>query len=220
MKKYIFCHGFGASPKYWNQLQKFYTPVDCINWDLGYFKDLNQDIPEIGEGDELIGISHSLGLTKLLQSRIKFKAIIGIQGFVNFQGNNAALYKVRSKLLDEMISNFRNTPIESLSKFYEDSGFILPPSYIASANFTRLLNDLESLKQDYTNLIGNTPCLILGSEDDPKITPHVLKDNFSCASSVKLVIHSSGKHALGYTHTDYVSDQINSFLDSLNESID
>ncbi len=217
MKKFIFCHGFGASPKFWTPLKKHFDLNNCIFWDLGYFEDAKQDMPKAEEHDEWIGIGHSIGFIKLLQSSISFKAVIGLQGFVNFLGNSPTLNKARRPYLEKMVSNFKSFPDQTLLKFYEECGFLFPTNYVKKINFSRLLNDLESLRQDYTTCLKQTPYLILGSRNDPIVPPKLLGDNFHSVPKARIVIHNEGKHTLGYTEVKFVFEQIKIFMSGINE---
>lgn len=211
MKGIIFCHGWASHPSFWDPLRQHLKDVPCIMWDLGYFSPINCPLPKESDLSEWIGIGHSIGFLKLLQSSLPLKAFIGIQGFTHFLGHNPALQRIRRKELQAMIALFETNPEEVVTSFRRNCQF---PSYQPTGHMDkeRLLSDLKLLATDYSDLMPSAPSLILGSNKDTVTPPQLLRDNFDGHHQSKLVFHETAGHNLGFNDSAFVYRHINNFI--------
>lgn len=210
---FLFCHGWGVDHKFFDTLihKYFLTHAHyCLN--LGYFKEENRHLPKHSGS---IGIGHSLGLIKLASLPIKFKALIGIQSFINFLGFDLQLRTKRALALKTMARSFQTHPIETLHTFYKRCGIHLN-DYVTfnynSMNKGKLMEDLSLLME--THELPDLPLLIIGATDDPIVPTELIYDNFN--KDVKIVIHCKGEHGLGLREPHFVYEQIINFLNEIN----
>jgi len=216
-KHFVFCHGFGFDKNFWSNLAPYFAKEKCTYLDLGYFGNENEfglEEPKL----QLVGIGHSLGLTKLLNLNKNFDYLIGLNSFTNFLGNDPTLRNKKTGELNMLKKNFIKHPLRTLENFYQRCGL---PSFIDHAQEEKLklgkmLTDLDSLFNSITPP-KNIPTLIIGSDNDKIVPPIVLHDNFSNCSNVKVEINPSGKHALGFLEVDKIYKKITSFIDNADE---
>lgn len=195
----IFCHGWGFSHEFWNNLKESFRDYPCIFWDLGYYGKRSCTLPKSGEW---IGVGHSLGFVKLLQSGFSFKKIIAIQGFVNFLGFNQKINHARKKKLEKMINDFESNPLQVLENFFTLCG---TKQNYKEFDKLRLKNDLLDLKSSFEHLLLNKSCLVLASKEDPIVPLPLLKDNFF---DYPIAFNDHGKHALGFLESEWCAGQI------------
>ncbi len=216
---FIFHHGWGYDNSYWENIVQLFVDYRCVFYDVGYFEN-NLFEPHEGMSDiSWIGIGHSIGFIKLLEKnrtgKIKLSAVVGIQSFVNFLGNNTKLNKNRSMILEKMISAFKESPIEVLQEFRKNCAF--PNINFNQINVDLLLQDLEMLKLNF--LIPNDlNTLIIAGENDPIVDNLLIKDNFlddnkinNC--SVKFI--NCNGHTLGYDNPKAVYKCIMNFIENV-----
>ena len=223
----IFCHGWGGTINFWNNLKNIfdlnlatnYLNISTFFLDLGYFGNPIDSIPfELLDDPELefIGIGHSLGLIKLLNLNIKFKALIGLQSFINFLGIDLKLRVLRTKALNLLIKNFALDPLATLENFYRTIGFNnFRFNQQLQLDQFRLQKDLNLLSLE-VQLKSNIPILIIGAKDDIIVPPALLLDNFSNYSSVEIKMLSDGGHGLGFKHPETIYNNITQFLYDIN----
>ena len=211
MKGVIFCHGWASHPSFWDTLRQHFKDVPCIMWDLGYFSPTNCPLPQESELSEWIGIGHSLGFLKLLQSSLPLKACIGIQGFTNFLGHNPALQRIRRKELQAMIALFERNPEEVVTSFRKNCQFppYAPTGYMDEE---KLLSDLKLLATDYSDLTPAAPFLILGSNKDTVTPPQLLHDNFNGHHQATVFFQETAGHNIGSQDSEFAYRHINSFV--------
>ena len=217
-KHFVFCHGFGFDKNFWSNLAPYFAKEKCTYLDLGYFGnkcEFNSEESKL----QLVGIGHSLGLTKLLNLNKHFDYLIGLNSFTNFLGNDLTLRNKKAEELYMLKNSFIKYPLRTLKNFYQICGF---PSFInhvqpEKINHVRMLTDLDSL---FISIPApkNTPILIIGSENDKIVPPILLHDNFINCSNVKLEITPSGKHALGFLEVEKIYKKIMSFIDNAAEN--
>lgn len=195
---YLLCHGFGFTNEYWNSF------VPLLDGNVEFFdKNLRPT-----SGKNYIGVGHSLGFLKLNNSGIKFRALIGLQGFLNFCGNNPIKKKVLQKNLDRMISAFEKNPKQALAFFYKLCGYDGKiPSDISREE---LICDLKIMKSSFDHC--KVPTLIIGSEDDQVVAKNILLDNFQNNDLVSLKFLDGVNHTLGHTKAEKVFVLVQDFL--------
>ena len=185
MTHLVFCPGFSYSPDYWVNLVPLLPDFTIHHMDLGYFGD--PIIPDIDE--PVIGIGHSLGLIKLMQQNYQFKALIGLNGFVNFLGSDPHIHKRRALELDTFELLIHTSPGIALNFFHHRCGVTLNQ---LSLNKERLLSDLDLLRQSFPAPDNLT---LIATQDDIVCPPELIWDNFADS---KVIMLDSGGHGLGY----------------------
>lgn len=232
---FIFCHGFGFDASFWNVLRPWFAQEHTIYLDLGYFRSststpsvnlapfvvpapssvIHATMPRgndkvCGDNIEYIGIGHSLGFTKLLQSTIPFKRIVGVHGFVNFLGGDPTLRRRRQKELTQLTKQFTQDPILTLNQFYQRVGVKRLIPDITELNQHQMLQDLMSLNDSIS--MPNIPTMILGSTDDLVVPPILWQDNFVQYSNVHIEVFEQAQHGLGHLQPEWVYQQIMRFV--------
>lgn len=194
-QSFIFCHGFGFDNRFWKNL----TP---------YFQNKYQkNLP--------VGIGHSLGLSKLLNSNQPFDYLIGLNSFVNFLGNAPHLRADRTKTLQALTTHFSASPTATLKKFYRRCGFPATYDPMFPINTPALLEELKTLNHTF-EIPKNTKMLIIYAQDDIVVPPEIIHDNFSIYPNVILKRMETGKHALGFLQAEQIQKHILEFLDDCN----
>lgn len=187
MTHLVFCPGFSYSPDYWVNLVPLLPDFTIHHMDLGYFGD--PIIPDIDE--PVIGIGHSLGVIKLMQQNYQFKALIGLNGFVNFLGSDPHIHKRRALELDTFELLIHTSPGLALKFFHHRCGVTLNQ---LSLNKEYLLSDLDLLRQSFPVPDNLT---LIATQDDIVCPPELIWDNFADS---KVIMLDSGGHGLGYNH--------------------
>jgi len=191
---FLLCHGWGFDASFWKNLAPHLAPHTFYTVDLGYFGNPNP-FPTSGTW---IGVGHSLGLIKLLQTPLSFSAIIGLNSFLNFLGP-PLIHERRKKELQTMIQRFEKDPLNTIASFYKRCGVLDAPN--GTINKSLLLNDLKSLFFDYSNLLTSVPCLSLASKND-LIVPQECR-----LGKGQLVFDDTG-HRLGLYHSQAVKTKM------------
>lgn len=212
-KHLIFCHGFGFTKDYWSDLSEKFVDAEQSFLDLGYFNNPQLEPQHDTKGKINIGIGHSLGFTKLLKLDVKFDYLIGLNSFINFLGNDPSLHTQRKTELESLIYGFERAPKLTLKKFYKRCGYEHEHNYLDQLQYDTAIQDLHLLfeKQDFCKN-QHVPTLIIGSDDDI-ITPALLiEDNFKMCTNVEIQILNHGRHALGSTELNVISQKIYEFI--------
>ena len=211
MKKcFVFCHGFGFDNSYWKKLQPYFAYDDSIFLDLGYFG--SEVLYQLQDKDaEIIGVSHSLGFTKLLSSNIKFSALIGLQGFIDFLGKDQILHKKREQDLLKMTNQFNADPKRALHSFYKQCGKVEKPKNLDKLNKNKLCKDLGILSRRMP-IPNNYPILVIGAENDIIVPPELIYDNFPNNPNVTIHMEKTGQHCFMSIHSELIYQRIVSFI--------
>lgn len=189
---YLLAHGFGFDNSYWQNL------IPILDAEYEFF-DRNIDLRK-----EYIGIGHSLGFLKLNNSGIKFKALICLQGFLNFCGNNSE----RIENLNRMIELCLKNPKNLLKFFYRLCGYNgkIPKDISAIS----LIKDLEMMKGSYFHCGART--LVIGSNSDKVVEKNIIENDFKNFAQIKYI--NDVNHTLGYSRSQEIFEAIHSFLNS------
>lgn len=211
MTHFVFCHGFGFDTHFWERIAPFFSREKCSFIDLGYFN--NRTESRYLDNQAIIGIGHSVGLSKLLSMYSNFDCLIGLNGFINFLGSDQAIYKKRQTELKALRSGFLKDADTTLRNFYLRCAV---PELIERNNFSDLdidliLSDLQWLQKEYK--LPDVPTLILSSDDDIVVPRSITSDNFWEQPWVKLDSIIDTGHALGFRKPEEVYEKIMSFLD-------
>lgn len=120
MTHFVFCHGFGFDIHFWERIAPYFSQEKYSFIDLGYFNKRieNQHL----HNQAIIGIGHSIGLSKLLSMYSNFDGLIGLNGFINFLGSDQAIYKKRQTELKALRSGFLKDADTTLRNSYVQCG--------------------------------------------------------------------------------------------------
>ncbi len=211
---FVFCHGFGFDSTFWNPLRPYFSRMNTVYLDLGYFGESSSlaKTELYDQSTEYIGIGHSLGLMKLMSLNIPFKCLIGLHGFVNFLGFNTQLHRRRQRELMHLTGQFSSSPELTLGQFYQRTGVDFNVPKTGLLNRMKLLDDLTSLAHPVP-VPADIPMLVLGSNDDKIIPPELIEDNFAHHPHVTIDILNQAQHGLGYLQPDVVYQNIMRFLE-------
>ncbi len=211
MTHFVFCHGFGFDPHFWERISPFFSKENCSFIDLGYFNNKKEN--KYLENEAIIGIGHSMGLSKLLSMCSNFDCLIGLNGFVNFLGSHQAMYQKRQKELKALRSSFLKDADTTLRKFYVRCAVpqLLEYNDLSKLDVGLIVSDLQWLQKEYE--LPDVPTLILSSSDDVVVPRSVVLDNFRKQPRVKLDSIMDAGHALGFRKPREVYEKIMSFLD-------
>lgn len=197
--RYLLCHGFGFTNTYWKNL----IPLLDYEYEFWYKNFITSP------GKIYIGIGHSIGFLKLNNSGIKFKALIGLQGFLNFCGTELNQKNIREKNLNRMIELCSQNPTNFLNFFHKTCGYL--EETLEYPTKEELISDLNMMKHSYPHC--KIPTLIIGSNSDKIVDPSILEDNFSNEKFVQLQYIDNVPHNLGYSKPKETFDMIKNFLE-------
>jgi pimeloyl-[acyl-carrier protein] methyl ester esterase len=211
---FVFCHGFGFDATYWQAMRQHCQPHPVWCMDLGYGGATQHVMKDnLREGACVIGIGHSLGFSKLLQSGLPFDYLIGLNAFRNFLGFDAKLASKRARELAQLSTRLTRSAQHGLALFYQRTGVPAPVNHWQTVNQAQLLADLSALAYPVSDL-PDIKQLILASVDDPVVPPELVWDNFAACPHVTVEILPNGQHALGYRESSLVMQRIMSFINA------
>jgi pimeloyl-[acyl-carrier protein] methyl ester esterase len=193
---YLLCHGFGFSNEYWGNL------IPLLDGEIAFFDD------DFDKTKRYIGIGHSIGFQKLNNSGIKFDFLIGLQGFINFCGNDPGEGKIRGENIDRMIKMFEADVSQALKLFHNVCRYPDPVHEKAVCKQS-LMDDLLSMKKSYEHC--GCPTLIIGSGEDEIVTMSLIHDNFQHMGNVIVEEIDGVPHSLGFHKPAEVSEKIKKF---------
>lgn len=206
----IFCHGFGFTPQFFNDLAKRFNP-DCVDYvDLGYFG--GNTIYPTPKNRPLILIGHSLGVRKLANFYHDYDLLISLNGFTNFLSQDKTLAKARKLELKALTYEFRKNPTESLKGFYnacQASEFENLVDF-STLQPDKLLNDLEELYLEADFL--DDRCLMINYKQDPIVPKQIIDNNLLAHPFANSIMLDYTGHNLGFLHIDIVYDLIIDFV--------
>lgn len=113
----------------------------------------------------IIGIGHSLGLAKLLDLKLPFKALVSLAGFTHFCQSKAFQAGTPPRILARMQAKFSLNPEQVLADFYASCGYTGPLSVAAPMNLELLQHDLCRLMTLAVDL-PEIPLLAIAAESD------------------------------------------------------
>lgn len=205
MKKnyYVFCHGFGFDASFWNHLKPYFEGEETFYCDLGYFGERRFPSKILTDQFNYIAIGHSFGLIALLDLPIPWSCVLGLNGFVDFLGNEPVLKAARLREWTALQARLKRSPMVTLSLFYKRVGVLNTPAWEAMDE-ARLQEDLERL------VIPPPPSsfnkmILLSAKDDVVVPPSLIEDNLKRHSEIRLDYVDEGKHALGHALPHVVS---------------
>lgn len=204
---FIFSSGFGFTQKYWQFLAPRFQEDEIV-----YFE---EHIPSSFGTDrniEYIGIGHSLGFLKLVQSNINLKYLIGLNAFTHFLGKGHFLFKKRKREYDIFKANFQNNPRLTMQKFYKNCGSAEYEENFNDLNIENLVKDLNLL-ESYIDINRNCPIMIVNSTDDNIVPEEITRDNFAANNNLTRCLLAHGGHMLGYRNSEEIFKLIKGFIE-------
>jgi len=211
MTHFVFCHGFGFNSHFWDPLTPYFSREKYSLIDLGYFKHQLQTVDL--QGQKIVGIGHSIGLSKLAGMYQNFDCLVGLNGFMDFLGLEQAAHKRRKRELNVLRQSFLKYPTSMLKNFYARCGV---PEFADHVDYSNLDHDLISSDFEWLEKKHDLPevqTLILGSDNDVVVPEAIVFDNFSKKSNVKIDVIMDAGHGLGFRKPLEVHKKIMSFLD-------
>lgn len=206
---FLFYHGWGFNSQCWEPLSVYFSEFPCYFYDRGYFGEI-KSCEEIDlSAFDVIGVGHSLGFLKLHSSKIKFKALIGIQAFTHFLGIDEKIHHARKRELQGMINYFEHDPINTLRSFYQRCGY----EYRGDLNINqqKLLHDLKQLLKPH-EFSSDVPTLIIGATNDLIVPPDIIRDNFEKLPNTKIIMHNASSHCVDKLDCKRLQQEIMEFV--------
>ena len=196
---YLLCHGFGFNNSYWDNL------IPLLDDEYEFF-DANF---KMSSEKNYVGVGHSLGFLKLNNSGVNFRALVGLQGFLNFCGSEPGHRKILQKNLERMMKECEKNPTRFLKFFHKLCGH---DRQFDLQNFSKenLINDLKIMRNSYKHC--GSPTLILGSHEDKIVEDMILKDNFENKKNIRLRYIDGVNHTLGFSKPKETVEAIRHFL--------
>jgi pimeloyl-[acyl-carrier protein] methyl ester esterase len=210
MTHFVFCHGFGFDTQFWERIAPYFSQEKCSFIDLGYFGNRVDNTYLCNQ--RVIGIGHSIGLSKLLSMYSNFDYLIGLNSFVNFLGSDQIERKKRQKELNALRLSFLKDPDSAIRNFYIrcDIEEFIECTDFSNLNLDLILSEFEWLQKEYK--LPEVPTLILSSNDDLVLPHTITSNNFSKQQYIKIDSIMNGGHALGFRKPLEVYRKIMSFL--------
>jgi pimeloyl-[acyl-carrier protein] methyl ester esterase len=210
MTHFVFCHGFGFDTQFWERIAPYFSQEKCSFIDLGYFGNRVDNTYLCNQ--RVIGIGHSIGLSKLLSMYSNFDYLIGLNSFVNFLGSDQIERKKRQKELNALRLSFLKDPDSAIRNFYIrcDIEELIECTDFSNLNLDLILSEFEWLQKEYK--LPEVPTLILSSNDDLVLPHTITSNNFSKQQYIKIDSIMNGGHALGFRKPLEVYRKIMSFL--------
>ncbi len=196
---YLLCHGFGFDHCYWENL------IPLLDDKYEFFDENFR----VHSEKCYIGIGHSLGFLKLNNSGINVRALVGLQGFLNFCGHEPAHRENLQKNLDRMIEKCTKIPLCFLEFFHKLCGYDQQFDF-RNISKENLLQDLEMMKNSYEHC--GAPTLIIGSHEDKVVEHIILKDNFENRKNIQIKYIDGVNHTLGFSKPNETFELIKRFL--------
>jgi pimeloyl-[acyl-carrier protein] methyl ester esterase len=206
MIQIIWAHGWGFDATCFKSLAQALPQYQHHFLDQGYFG--KAIFPIIPENSMAIGIGHSLGFAKLLQSPIPLQGIISLCGFYRFAATSSWPYGIPVRSLKRMITKFKQTPTTVLKDFYDRCGLSwAPPTTYRNDLLLQDLQNLETLWYD------KLPFSILGAiaSSHDLITPLPLQQSLF----QNLLVIPEGGHLPWVKNFNLCSDYLTALIQTI-----
>jgi pimeloyl-[acyl-carrier protein] methyl ester esterase len=211
MNTFVFSHGFAFDHTYWDPILSLFPSAQKILLDRGYFGE-KVLLPSTSGLTGCIGIGHSLGFLHLLTLPVTFRALIGLQPFANFLGNDLELRKQRTIEYRQFKRQFQNDPKNALDRFYKQCGQSIEEEKKERLMLSPLFEDLLLLSSSYNLGTLPIPILVLSSLQDPIVPKQLVSDNFLPFQNVTIRQVDSSNHSFFMDNTDEVLQEIKRFV--------
>ena len=198
--QFVFVHGWGMAPDFWDDLIDHFPSINAHKIDLGFTdgqQELLNDIPSPS-----IYVTHSLGtMWALKKCHADMKVLIAINGFSCFKNFTT------DRTLRAMKARLAKTPEAQMNDFWEMCN--LPSS--KELNVERLQEGLEWLSSwDMSSELKalHCPVLSLAGGDDPILPMDQMEKEWA---GLNMHVQEKGAHALPLTDTQWCVDHIEAF---------
>ena len=207
----IFQSGFAIGNTYWDRIVEFFRSRENANDVSIFFLDKVSDI-DLSVYDYVVGIGHSLGFVKLIMSGIEFDAIVGIQAFVNFCGQEHRIRLQRLKELDEMYERLQRDASSELARFYAACGLSeISDTLMETCCFDELCRDFKLLYRDDIRFPSAASLQIYSRFDG--IVPNIITlSDFGLKKNVTISLVNHMHHNLGYDKHHMVANLILEYI--------
>lgn len=207
MSGFVFVHGWGYSPAFWQGLAPLLAHDDNTDnrIDLGFLVMPNpQESPALPVTSPKIYITHSLGTLYALEHYAdRMSALVVINGFYDFRAFAS------DKVLASMARGLERSPLTQMQAFWRQCGLV--PEF-QELGAEKLRDGLETLRfsnsGDALSRLG-IPVLCLAAEDDPIAPYAAMTDHWRGFS---LISSARGGHILPHTRPDWCAAQIKDFI--------
>lgn len=202
--QFVFVHGWGMAPDFWDDLIDHFPNIEAHRIDLGFIGSQRDFLDDISSSS--VYVTHSLGTMWALKNRhADMKALIAINGFSCFKNftDERALRAMKLRLTKE--------PESQMKDFW---GMCDLP-YSSDLNVEGLQEGLEWLSSwDMGSELKalRYPILSLVGGGDPILPIERMKKEWS---GFNMHIQNSGGHALPLTDTQWCADHIEAFCHEL-----
>ena len=200
MTHFILCHGFGFNPHFWSRLIHHLGPERCTMLDLGYY---TADVAPISipQAQHYIGIGHSLGLHKLYELPITYRACVGLNGFIDFLGSCSEMRVQRTKELKALRYSLGQNVGEAMTQFIIRCGAktILKFMDLGMIQSSRLLQDLDLFMRP-CHVPTHYPTWMVSAKNDPVVPVNVHEASSTC----RHILMRSGLHSLGWSYSERI----------------
>ncbi|NGZ05571.1 MAG: biotin synthase, partial [Magnetococcales bacterium] len=125
----VLLHGWGFGPGVWRAMQRCLPDLEWHTLDLGFYRTPNLSLPA---NTPFIAIGHSLGFLWLSQRlhdpefATRCRGLIAINGCARFARAPDFPMGVAVRVLERMIRQLHDNPIEVFFHFQRQSGLTLP----------------------------------------------------------------------------------------------
>ena len=202
--QFIFVHGWGMAPNFWDALIKRLPKLNARRVNLGFIGE-ESDLLE-HDTEEAIFITHSLGtMWALKKHHANIKALIAINGFSCFHP------LTDERTLRTMKIRLEKKPEAQMKDFWDMCD--LPHN--ENLNTERLKEGLEWLSSwDVQHELKTLTCPILAmaGRDDPILPMDNIQKQWT---GFDLHICENGGHVLPISNTKWCADHIKVFTDAL-----
>ena len=205
---YIFVHGWGTGPDFWNEMRAYFPEQRSHFLNLGFVgPDKRNENHKAPDKAKRIYITHSLGTLWALKNKCPdIDVLIAVNGFYRFK------HFTDERSLQAMRLRLKRDPIPQMGSFWKKCG-ILDDN--PALNLQRLqegmiwLSELSGAKELIT-LSG--PVLCLNGNNDPILNSDLMKKEWS-GFPIKTLIR--GGHIMPWTHPEWCAEKINGFVNGL-----
>lgn len=199
--QFVFVHGWGMSPNFWDPLIGCLPEAEMYKVDLGFIGEQQSLSGDAAE--DAVYVTHSLGTVWALKNRpANIKALVAINGFGCFK--NFA----DERVLRAMKTRLKKYPKAQMRDFWEMSD--LPAS--DNLNVERLKEGLEWLASwDFVQMLTTLKCpvLALAGCEDPILPMTEMKKEWD---GFDLHLREGGSHALPVSDPQWCANHIKEFL--------
>ncbi len=213
-----FAHGWGFDSGLWNEVLAAPGSGATAFVDRGYFGD---SLSPLDDGGPVIAVGHSLGVLHLLRRMPSNCAgLIAINGFDRFAGEAGDPTAVPGRIVQRMLTRFREQPDQVLGDFRRRCGSdepvpdeIRPETLIADLGLLRIADERAASAR-----LG-CPILVLHGDEDAILPPAMRGAVFSgCAEVERHQLRGHG-HLLPKTAASWCADHIRAFADRVGMAV-